>query len=221
MARSGYFHGDLHRALLDAGFDIARASGPDAVSLRELARIVGVSPSAVYRHFDDHEQLVSALAQRAQALVADAMEERMAMVPVGTQSAEHRRSWADGQLAAVGLAYMESAWREPGLFRLAFRAHRNLDSAHDPDARGACGRTPYEQLERALDALEDVGELSPADRPGAEALAWSAVHGFATLTVDGPLRSLDADTRSHLAWRIVEMARLGLAQPGAPGPASE
>lgn len=221
MARSGYFHGDLHRALLDAGFDIARSSGPEAVSLRELARIAGVSPSAVYRHFDDHEQLVSALARRAQALVADAMEERMSMVPAGTDAAEDRRRWADGQLAAVGLAYMDWAWREPGLFRLAFRAHRNLDSAHDPEARGACGRTPYEQLERALDALQDAGELSAADRPGAEALAWSAVHGFATLTVDGPLRSLDADTRDHLAWRIVEMARLGLAQRGAEAAPSE
>ncbi|WP_347756633.1 TetR/AcrR family transcriptional regulator [Agrococcus sp. ProA11] len=221
MARSGYFHGDLRRALLDAGFDVARAGGPDAVSLRELARIVGVSPSAVYRHFDDHEQLVSALAQRAQALVADAMEERMAMVAPGTASAEDRRRWADGQLAAVGLAYMESAWREPGLFRLAFRAHRNLDAAHDPDARGACGRTPYEQLERALDELEAAGELSAAARPGAEALAWSAVHGFATLTLDGPLRSIDAETRDHLAWRVVEMARRGLAQGDAVGSAGD
>lgn len=221
MARSGYFHGDLHRALLDAGFDIARSSGPEAVSVRELARNVGVSPSAVYRHFDDHEQLMSALARRAQALVADAMDERMSMVPVGTESAGERRRWADGQLAAVGLAYLDWAWREPGLFRLAFRTHRNLDAAHDPEARGACGRTPYEQLERALDSLQDAGELPPVDRPGAEALAWSAVHGFATLTVEGPLRSLDADTRAALARRIVEMARLGLSQRGTAAARNE
>ncbi|WP_405217895.1 TetR/AcrR family transcriptional regulator [Agrococcus sp. Ld7] len=218
MARSGYFHGDLRRALLDAGFDVARVSGPDAVSLRELARLVGVSPSAVYRHFEDREQLVSAIARRAQALVADAMEERMSAAASGCPPSGDRRRWADGQLAAVGLAYMESAWHEPGLFRLAFRAHRDLESAHDPEARGACGRTPYEQLERALDALEEVGELAAADRPGAEALAWSAVHGFATLTVDGPLRSLDVATRSHLGARVVEMARLGLAQAGSLQP---
>lgn len=214
MARSGYFHGDLRRALLDAGFEAARAHGPDGVSVRELARLVEVAPSAVYRHFDDHEQLISTLALRALALVADAMEDEIAKLPADSGSAEDRVAWADGAIAAVGVGYLHWAWREPGLFRLAFRAHRDLDSVHHPDARGACGRTPFEQLERALDALQAVGELSGADRPGAEALAWSAVHGYATLTVDGPLRSLDADTRRALAWRLVEMVRLGLAQPG-------
>lgn len=212
MAKSGYFHGDLRRALLDAGFEAARLGGPDAISLRELARAVGVAPSAVYRHFDDLEQLVSTLALRALALVADAMEVEIARVPSGSGSVAGTRRWADGAIAAVGIGYVEWAWREPGLFRLAFRAHRNLDAAHHVDARGACGRTPYEQLERALDALEATGEITSGARAGAEALAWSAVHGYATLTVDGPLRSLDAGSRAALAHRVVEMARLGLAQ---------
>lgn len=206
MARTGYFHGDLRRALIDAGVEAARAAGPESLSLRELARIVEVAPSAVYRHFESREQLVSALVLRTLGMVADAMEEEVAAVP-----ATGGRAWADGVLAAVGVGYLRFAWREPGLFQLAFRAHRDLDSAHDPDARGACGRTPYEQLELALDALQEVGELAADDRPGAEALAWSAVHGFAMLTVDGPLRSLDADSRERLASRIVEMVRLGLS----------
>lgn len=207
MARSGYFHGDLRRALLDAGFEAARAGGPEAVSVRELARAVGVSPSAVYRHFESHDALRSALALRAQAMVADAMDTEIAAVPsAGT------RAWADGAIAAVGIAYVRFAWAEPGLFRLAFRAHGDLEAAHDERARGAGGRTPYEQLEHALDALAEVGELTEQERAGAEALAWSAVHGFAVLTVEGPLRSLDAATRELLASRIVEMVRLGLAQ---------
>ncbi|WP_072314047.1 TetR/AcrR family transcriptional regulator [Agrococcus sp. Marseille-P2731] len=216
MARSGYFHGDLRRALLDAGLEAARAGGPDAVSVRELARAAGVAPSAVYRHFDSHESLVSALALRALAQVADAMEHEIEQVPIaGGDGAD--RAWADGAIAAVGLGYIGWAWREPGLFRLAFRVHRDLDAVHLDEARGACGRTPYEQLERALDALAAAGELSPAARPGAEALAWSAVHGFASLTVEGPLRSLDADTRRMLSWRVVEMVRLGLsATPPSP-----
>ncbi|RWR25266.1 TetR/AcrR family transcriptional regulator [Agrococcus lahaulensis] len=214
MARSGYFHGDLRRALLDAGLDAAREGGPEAVSLRELARTVGVAPSAVYRHFASHEQLIGAIARRSLAMVADAMEDELARVPTGDATA-----WADGAIAAVGLGYVRFAWREPGLFRLAFRAHGDLEAAHDEAARGASGRTPYEHLERALDALEAVGELPREQRPGAEALAWSAVHGFATLTVEGPLRSLDERTREALSWRIVEMVRLGLSatapEPGA------
>lgn len=208
MARSGYFHGDLRRALLDAGVDAARASGPEALSLRELARIVEVAPSAVYRHFESREQLVSALVLRTLGMVADAMEAEIDAVPDADP-----RTWADGALAAVGIGYLRFAWREPGLFQLAFRAHRDLDSAHDPDARGTSGRTPYEQLERALDALQGAGALRAGDRPGAEALAWSAVHGFAMLTVDGPLRAIDGDAREHLAARVVEMVRLGLEAP--------
>ncbi|WP_413319133.1 TetR/AcrR family transcriptional regulator [Agrococcus sp. 1P02AA] len=212
MARTGYFHGDLRRALLDAGIHAARDGGPDAVSVRELARATGVAPSAVYRHFDSHQSLVSALALRALAQVADAMEQEIAQVPPSDGSQHGDRAWADGAIAAVGLGYIRWAWREPGLFRLAFRVHRDLDAVHLEEARGACGRTPYEQLERALDALQAAGELSPAARPGAEALAWSAVHGFASLTVEGPLRSLDDDTRRMLSWRVVEMVRLGLAE---------
>lgn len=215
MARSGYFHGDLRRALLDAGLEAAREGGPEAVSLRELARVVEVAPSAVYRHFESHERLVSALALRSLSMVADAMEDEIAQVAVGDGTPHAARERANRVLAAVGLGYVRWAWREPGLFRLAFRVHRNLDAAHHEDARGACGRTPYEQLERALDALEETGELSPAQRSGAEALAWSAVHGFASLTIEGPLRSLDAASRASLSSRVVEMVRLGLS--AAPG----
>lgn len=207
MARSGYFHGDLRRALLDAGFEAARTQGPEGVSVRELARVVGVAPSAVYRHFEGHDELRSELALRAQAMVADAMETEIASVATSDP-----RAWADGAIAAVGIGYVRFAWLEPGLFRLAFHAHGDLEAAHDDRARGTCGRTPYEQLERALDTLVEVGELTHEERAGAEALAWSAVHGFALLTVEGPLRSLDAATREQFAARVVEMVRLGLAQ---------
>jgi AcrR family transcriptional regulator len=207
MARSGYFHGDLRRALLDAGLEAARADGPEGVSVRELARVAGVAPSAVYRHFEGHDELLFELALRAQAMVADAMEAELALVPPGDI-----RAWADGAIAATGIGYIRFAWRETGLFRLAFRTRGDLEAAHDPRGRGACGRTPYEQLERALDALVAADELTEEARAGAEALAWSAVHGFAMLTVEGPLRSLDAQTREAFAVRIVEMVRLGLAQ---------
>lgn len=207
MARSGYFHGDLRRALLDAGLQAARDDGPEGISVRQLARAVGVAPSAVYRHFEGQDELRSELAMLAQGMVADAMETEVARVPVGD-----RRAWADGAIAAVGTAYVRFAWAEPGLFRIAFRTHGDLQAAHDKRARGACGRTPYEQLERALDALVESGELSEDDRAGAEALAWSAVHGFAILTVEGPLRSLPEPAREAVVGRVVEMVRLGLAQ---------
>ena len=50
--RSTYRHGDLRRALLDAGIELARSGGPDAVVLREATRRAGVVPNAAYRHFE-------------------------------------------------------------------------------------------------------------------------------------------------------------------------
>ena len=57
-ARATYRHGDLHRALLDAGIELARQGGPDAVVLREATRRAGVAPNAAYRHFANRDDLL-------------------------------------------------------------------------------------------------------------------------------------------------------------------
>ncbi|MGB7867270.1 MAG: TetR family transcriptional regulator, partial [Mycobacterium sp.] len=49
--KAGYHHGDLRAALIDAGLQLTRAGGPDALTIREATRRVGVSPNAAYRHF--------------------------------------------------------------------------------------------------------------------------------------------------------------------------
>src|SRR4051794_41960565 len=68
LPRSTYRHGDLKRALLEAGVQLARAGGPDAVTLREATRRAGVVPNAAYRHFANREALLRAV--RAAALSA-------------------------------------------------------------------------------------------------------------------------------------------------------
>ncbi|TFI49649.1 TetR/AcrR family transcriptional regulator, partial [Diaphorobacter sp. DS2] len=65
-ARATYRHGDLKRALLDAGVALAREGGPAAVVLREATRRAGVVPNAAYRHFQNHQALLEAV--RAEAL---------------------------------------------------------------------------------------------------------------------------------------------------------
>ena len=65
-----YHHGDLRRALLEAGVALARAGGPEAVALRAATRAAGVSPNAAYRHFADRDALLSAVSLAAQSRVA-------------------------------------------------------------------------------------------------------------------------------------------------------
>src|SRR5690606_15551130 len=85
--RSTYRHGDLRRALLDAGIELARQGGPDAVVLREATRRAGVAPNAAYRHFANRDDLLGAVRAAAVAEAARFMEAELAQVPaVGTRA---------------------------------------------------------------------------------------------------------------------------------------
>src|ERR1700760_1175414 len=110
-ARSTYRHGDLRRALLDAGIELARRGGPDAVVLREATRRAGVVPNAAYRHFASRHALLQAVRAAALAALAVAREKELARV---------RDHDARAGLRAIGTAYLRFARTEPGLFRTAF-----------------------------------------------------------------------------------------------------
>src|SRR5690349_270783 len=110
-----YHHGRLRESLVDAGLELARESGPEAVVLRAVTRASGVSHNAAYRHFADHQDLLNAVAERCMRRLADLMRARSA--EVRTRDPKRR---AEAQLRAIGRAYVEFALSEPGLFRTAF-----------------------------------------------------------------------------------------------------
>lgn len=204
--RESYRHGDLRQALLDAGLDMAREGGPDAVVLREATRRAGVSPNAAYRHFADRTELVEAVSDAAQSLVAGAIEAEWDAVPATLAPADA----AHAHLAAVGRGYLGFARDHPGLFRAAFTVPGDLETALDPAKAGPGGRTSFELLSVALDELVAVGALPVERRPGAEFSAWSAVHGLAMLVLEGPLRNLDRDIARAAGARLIEMVDRGL-----------
>jgi AcrR family transcriptional regulator len=204
--RRPYHHGDLRRALLDAGVHLAQAGGPEAVVLRAATRAAGVAPNAAYRHFADRDALLGAVSLHAQAQVAAAMEQELAQVAACEDPLDRARA----ALRAVGAGYLRFARAEPGLFRTAFSVNDDLRHAADPAGRGPGGRTPFELLGDALDELVDAGGLAPEHRRGADLLAWSAVHGLATLLLTGPLRGLDAATVDALDRRLLDMVERGL-----------
>ena len=69
---------------------------------------------------------------------------------------------------------------------------------------------PFQLLSHALDGMVDAGAMQGKKRPGAEWMAWSAVHGMAMLMLDGPLRGLDDNEHQALAGRLVAMVEQGL-----------
>ncbi|GAA3642248.1 TetR/AcrR family transcriptional regulator [Microbacterium awajiense] len=191
-----YHHGDLREALIGAGLELTRDGGADGLALRDAARRVGVSPTAVYRHFADRDALLSAVAERVQQRVADGMQ--VAEPPPSTSARD--------RLRAVGLGYIGFALREPGWFDLAFGRPGALQERIEPDRVPA----PFAALSAALDALVAEGALDAARRPDAEWPCWSAVHGFALLALGGPLRGVSAEELREAASRTVDIAIDGL-----------
>lgn len=198
-----YHHGDLRNALIAAAAELAGAGGPEAVTVRAAARRVGVTPTAAYRHFANHEQLLHAIREQAQQLLFQAM----------TDSVPPDASPID-RLLASGRGYILMATRERGLFRTAFCQYEGEDRGAPPtDAPG------FTLLGQLLDDLVDTGYLAAADRPGAEIAAWAPVHGLASLIVDGALPWLDeAGLKAAIAATLAVVGR-GLATGPSASPA--
>lgn len=202
----GARHGDLRAALLQAGVQMARDGGPAAVVLREATRQAGVVPNAAYRHFRDRDALLQAVSAHAMSRLALAMEDEQDAVA----DLPDLRQRARARLRAVGQGYLRFAAAEPGLFRTAFALPGHLSYADDTASAGRRGRTPFQLLNDALDDLHAAGELSAGRRPGAELLAWSAVHGLAMLTLDGPLRELPPQQYAGTGQHLLDLIDRGL-----------
>jgi AcrR family transcriptional regulator len=205
-ARTTYRHGDLRRALLEAGIALARAGGPDAVVLREATRRAGVVPNAAYRHFASRQELLEAVRSAALAELAKTMEAEIVKSRSGTSGEAAARA----NLHAVGTGYLRFALAETGLFRTAFATPEFRSFIGDGTRAGNSGLSPFELLSSALDELVTAGLLPPERRPAAEFLAWSAVHGFAMLVIDGPLHTVPRPDIDDIGERVIAMVEKGL-----------
>ena len=157
----------LRRQVLDAAVAIAATSGPDAISMREVARLAGVSHQAPYHHFGDRAGIFAAISEEGFRMLAESIE---ASTSLGT--------------AAMCEAYVHFALAHKGHFRVMMR--NDLCSLEDyPSA--------LVQADRAFNALRNevviiVGGDTHEDEANAHtAYMWSVAHGLATLLLDGPL----------------------------------
>jgi AcrR family transcriptional regulator len=208
--RTTYRHGGLRDALLDAGLEMAREGGPDAVVLREATRRAGVSPNAAYRHFADREALLKAVSDACLGFSADRIEQELAAVPPTGPDGSLTVDDARAMLRSVGTGYIAFAREEPGLFRTAYSVPDDLNHALDARKAGTKGRTPFQLVGIALDALVQTGAMPAERRANAEFLAWAAVHGLGMLVIDGPLRGLDDRMVEFATSRLLDMVDRGL-----------
>ena len=160
MART-YHHGDLRAALVTAGLE-ALDEGSE-LSLRALARTVGVSPTAVDRHVPDKDALLAALAGEGLAMLADAQ-----------RAASERAGGGPAGFAATGGAYVRFALAHPALFRLIFAHPQKGDLFDKQDDAMAMLRA-------------NAAALAPAgvDARVFALKALALAHGLAMLMLDG------------------------------------
>jgi AcrR family transcriptional regulator len=191
-----YHHGNLRQALVEEAAELARDRGSDGVVLREVARRVGVSHNAAYRHFADREELLAEVAALGMDRLERSMRRRVAAVRTDDPPAR-----ALARLRETGRAYVRFAMDEPGLFEVAFSTP--LPPSHDDGG-------PYGVLLAALTELVEVGVL-PADRiDGAALSCWSGVHGFAQLFLHGPLRGTTKRQREAMLDQLLDMIETGV-----------
>jgi AcrR family transcriptional regulator len=196
-----YHHGDLRNALISAAAELAAQGGPGSVTIRAAARLVGVTPTAAYRHFAGHEELLGAATDRALEELSAAMRREQSARPQFDDPVQH----ALGSLAALGRGYLAFAREEPGLFRTVFSKEKPL--------REPGGADPFAQLLEVLDELVAVGYLSVERRALAEVATWSMVHGLATLLA-GPLNDMPTDVRDDAIVHAILVLGHGLAGKG-------
>jgi AcrR family transcriptional regulator len=197
--------GQVRSALIAAGLELARDGGPDAVVLREATRRVGVVPNAAYRHFADRDALLAEVCVAAMGELARRMREQVAAVPARGDP----KRVAIARLQALGVAYVNFAMRDTGLFETAFAVPRHLEYAAGALGDGL-GPMPFQLLGAALDELVAAGVIPAERRPGAEYPVWASVHGMAVLVTRGPLRGMPEEFVSHAADRLFAFITRGL-----------
>jgi AcrR family transcriptional regulator len=172
-AAARYHHGDLRRALIDAALHLIERRGPDGLTLREAARLVGVSHAAVYRHFSDKTALLRAVATEGVAGMRDAMQAAVAGVADPVEAFQR-----------FGVAYVLYAVEHPAHFRVMYGPEADCQEGPLAEAK----EEKMGMLIAGVEACQRAG-VFPAGPPEPLAVvAWSLVHGLATLWVDGVLQ---------------------------------
>ena len=204
QTRDAYHHGDLRNALVASAVRLIEASGPGAFSLREAAREVGVSANAAYRHFDDKSALITAVAADGFARLAERMRRAMASASV----ARGDEPVSVARFKAAGGAYGGFAADHPEIFRVMFGECGAKCRSAEPENPEA--DTPRTLLGKSLDALVADGVLSPERRVGAELKAWTVVHGFASLSLDGLAAAPTQRERKAVLEGLLDFTVVGL-----------
>ena len=198
-----YHHGDLRQALLDAALPLLRKGGPEALTLRAVARAAGVSQTAPYRHFADRDALVAAVAddgfRRLHTELVTAVR-----APAKTLGKEAKTERAG--LQALALAYVRFALRHPAEYRVMFGGE--LPASRKGSSREAV----FQFLRGGIERLQQLKLVRSGDSYALALSAWALVHGVVLLALDGQLAGKAAPKPDELTLTATELLMFGMAK---------
>lgn len=211
---TGYHHGHLREALVEAGLQLLEEMDRADLSLREVARRVGVSANAVYHHFANKEALLAALAAEGFRRLGQAQlnpppepgEGHMGgaddAAQPGARSALHR----------AGLAYVRFAMAHPALFRLMYGGF--TATQNHPELVNASMESLEASMQAVNQRLPGQADAAPA-HPHDMLLLWSIVHGLSNLALGGQLGYFGSEP-GDIADAVLARAQALLAQGSSP-----
>jgi len=169
-----YHHGNLRRALLDEALATIRAEGVDGLTLREIGARVGVSRTALYRHFADKRALLAAVATEG----------------FRTLRQQLITAWEDGgrgraAFDSMGVAYVRFAVANPSHYRVMFGGFVDPKACEPELAAEAAGA--FQALVDALATLQHDAIVRGDETVQMARFVWAVVHGVAMLGIDGQL----------------------------------
>jgi AcrR family transcriptional regulator len=203
-----YHRGNLREAILAASLQLIAEKGVDALTLREIGRLAGVSRMAAYRHFADKRDLLGAIAEAGFLQFTTALEQ--ARDAAGPEFA-HR-------FAALGRAYIDFARQHPAHYQVMFN-WAALPQASQADQNAAAPSAPCSwqiPAQRSFQILVEViaegqhqGEVRAGDPVAMAQVVWATVHGIVTLRFSDPASGMFSS--ADMAQLSSEILRRGLS----------
>ena len=198
-----YHHGNLRQSLLDNSLQLLRAEGSEALSLRRLAELTGVSRAAPYHHFKDKQALLAAVAEQGFAELATLLQ----------QLVDNEQVTLAQRLQQAVLGYLDFAQTQPALYQLMFG--QTLWPADSPAQGNSASTTQFQraakdcfrQYVHLFERLQRAGLLANSSNALRSAqLLWATLHGLATLTRDGAFFT-PSDLAEIAAHALAQFAR--------------
>ncbi len=198
--KTTYHHGDLKKALMEASLKLLKEEGYQALSLRKVAKLAGVSQSAPYRHYPDLESLLAEIATEGFKLLAEQLKKLRTQFP--------NRSLL--QFRESGIRYVEFALKNPDLFKIMYGNQIQDHSKYDTLI--AAEEETFDVLVNIISDCKKDGLLATNDVKKTSIAAWTMVHGIAVLLSGKQMmfRKIDFKNAKTITKEMIEHLYLGM-----------